>query len=286
MRSAPSWPANRPVDRLRRGDWGGGPSKNGISVADVSWLGPRRNKCPRNETIFSSGEKQGKCRAGKPPRNKKTLQGSLLWEGSMQSDCALSGAGTIDTRTAVQATADDVLIRNIAHGDKRAMQVLFARHNVRVFRFITRLIGPTAAAEDLVSEVFIDVWRKAGQFEGRSQVATWLLGIARHKALSHLRNRSVDHLDDDTAQTLQDPADTPETVCEKNDTGALLRRCLTQLSAAHREIIDLVYYHERPMQDVAQILEIPEATVRTRMFYARKHLAELLKSHGVEHAWA
>jgi RNA polymerase sigma-70 factor, ECF subfamily len=255
-------------------------------MADVSLLAGGRNKRRCNETIFFLGEKQRKCRAGMPSRNKKHFQGSLLWEGSMQSDCALSGAGTIDTWTAVRADADDVLIRNIARGDKRAMQVLFARHNVRVFRFIMRLIGPTGAAEDLVSEVFIEVWRKAGQFEGRSQVATWLLGIARHKALSHLRNRSFDHLDDDTAQALEDPCDTPETVCEKNDTGALLRRCLTQLSAAHREIIDLVYYHERPMQDVAQILEIPEATVRTRMFYARKHLAELLKSHGVEHAWA
>src|SRR5437763_9268757 len=152
---------------------------------------------------------------------KNTFRGRCCGRGSMQNDCALSGAGTIDTWTAVRADADDVLIRNIARGDKRAMQVLFARHNVRVFRFIMRLIGPTAAAEDLVSEVFIDVWRKAGQFEGRSQVATWLLGIARHKALSHLRNRSFDHVDDDTAQALEDPCDTPETVCEKNDTGAL-----------------------------------------------------------------
>jgi RNA polymerase sigma-70 factor, ECF subfamily len=202
----------------------------------------------------------------------------------MQSDYVLPSAGAITGGSDIQATADDVLIRNIARGDKRAMKVLFARHNVRVFRFITRLIGPTSAAEDLVSEVFIDVWRKAGQFEGRSQVATWLLGIARHKALSHLRNRSLDQLDDDTAQMLEDPADTPETACEKKDTGTLLRRCLSQLSSAHREIIDLVYYHERPMQDVAKILAIPEATVRTRMFYARKHLAELLKAHGVEHA--
>src|SRR5262249_12575533 len=142
------------------------------------------------------------------------------------------------------------------------------------------------AAEFWVREFLMGVGGKAGQSEGRSRVATWLWETARHKALSHLRNRSVDRLDDDTAQGLEDPADTPEVACEKRDTGALLRRCLTQLSSAHREIIDLVYYHERPMQDVAQILDIPEATVRTRMFYARKHLAELLKSHGVEHAWA
>jgi len=255
-------------------------------MADVSLLAAGVTNAGATKPFSFPAKNRGNVAPVSLHATKKHFQGSLLWEGSMQSDCALSGAGTIDTWTAVRADADDVLIRNIARGDKRAMQVLFARHNVRVFRFIMRLIGPTAAAEDLVSEVFIDVWRKAGQFEGRSQVATWLLGIARHKALSHLRNRSFDHLDDDTAQGLEDPCDTPETVCEKNDTGALLRRCLTQLSAAHREIIDLVYYHERPMQDVAQILEIPEATVRTRMFYARKHLAELLKSHGVEHAWA
>jgi RNA polymerase sigma-70 factor (ECF subfamily) len=185
-----------------------------------------------------------------------------------------------------QATADDVLIRRVARGDKRAMQVLFARHNVRVYRFIARVIGPNAAAEDLVSEVFIDVWRKAAQFEGRSQVSTWLLAIARYKALSQLRIRASDHLDDETAQAIEDPADSPETACEKKDTGELLRQCLTQLSDAHREVIDLVYYHEQSMEEVAKILAIPEATVRTRMFYARKRLAELLKAEGVEHAWA
>src|SRR5690242_16609486 len=116
----------------------------------------------------------------------------------MQSDSALTGAA-MQAWSAVRATTDEVLIRNIAAGDKRAMQVLFARHNVRVYRFIARLTGDQAAAEDLVSEVFLDVWRKAGQFQGRSQVSTWLLAIAHYKALSHLRGRTFDHLDDETA---------------------------------------------------------------------------------------
>jgi len=204
----------------------------------------------------------------------------------MQSDCAVSGAAEAESWSVIRTTADDVLMRRIARGDKRAMQALFIRHNVRVYRFIARLIGPTAIAEDLVSEVFLDVWRKASQFEGRSQASTWLLAIARFKALSQLRNRVTDYLDDEMAQGIEDPGDDPEAICEKRDTGALLRRCLLQLSLAHREVIDLVYYHERSMEEVAEILQIPEATVRTRMFYARKRLAEILKAEGVEHAWA
>lgn len=200
----------------------------------------------------------------------------------MQSDYALAGAAAAHSRTATRPTTDEVLIQNIANGDKRAMQVLFARHNVRVYRFIARLIGDGAAAEDLVSEVFLDVWRKAGQFEGRSQVSTWLLAIARYKALSQLRSRTTDRLDDETAQAIEDTADTPEIALEKKDRGALLRKCLMELSPAHREVVDLVYYHEKSMEEVAEILQIPDATVRTRMFYARKRLAELLRSHGIE----
>jgi hypothetical protein len=93
-------------------------------------------------------------------------------------------------------TPDVALVRSIAAGDKHAMRILFARHNVRVFRFVLRLVGDNSAAEDLVSEVFLDVWRQAGRFQGRSQVTTWLLAIARNKALSALLRRSTEELDD------------------------------------------------------------------------------------------
>ena len=83
----------------------------------------------------------------------------------------------------MQTTSDEVLIARIAGGDRLAMQVLFARHHVRVYRFVLRLVRNEATAEDLISEVFLDVWRQAGKFEGRSSVSTWMLGIARFKAL-------------------------------------------------------------------------------------------------------
>ena len=185
----------------------------------------------------------------------------------------------------MQTTADEVLIARIADGDRLAMQVLFARHHVRVYRFVLRLVRNEATAEDLISEVFLDIWRQAGKFEGRSAVSTWMLSIARFKALSALRRRQDEELDEETAERIEDQADDPETALAKKDKGALLRQCLTALSAEHREVIDLVYYHEKSVDEVAEITGIPEATVKTRMFYARKKLSELLKQQGIDRGW-
>jgi RNA polymerase sigma-70 factor (ECF subfamily) len=185
----------------------------------------------------------------------------------------------------MQTTSDEVLIGRIASGDRLAMQVLFARHHVKVYRFVLRLLRNESAAEDLISETFLDVWRQAGKFEGRSAVSTWLLSIARFKALSALRRRGDVELDDETAGAIEDQSDDPEMVLAKKDKGAVLRQCLTGLSAEHREIIDLVYYHEKSVAEVASIVGIPEATVKTRMFYARKKLSELLKGRGIDRGW-
>jgi RNA polymerase sigma-70 factor, ECF subfamily len=185
----------------------------------------------------------------------------------------------------MQTTSDEVLIGRIAGGDRLAMQVLFARHHVRVYRFVLRLVRNEAAAEDLISEVFLDVWRQAAKFEGRSAVSTWILSMARFKALSTLRRRTEEELDDETAGTIEDTQDDPETALAKKDKGAALRQCLERLSAEHREIVDLVYYHEKSVAEVASIVGIPEATVKTRMFYARKKMSELLKEQGIDRGW-
>lgn len=185
----------------------------------------------------------------------------------------------------MQTASDEVLIARIAGGDRLAMQVLFARHHVRVYRFILRFMRNEATAEDLISEVFLEVWRSAGKFEGRSAVSTWMLSIARFKALSALRKRTEDELDDEMAAQIEDQSDDPEVAVAKKDKGAVLRDCLNALSAEHREVIDLVYYHEKSVEEVAGIVGIPEATVKTRMFYARKKLSELLKEQGVDRGW-
>jgi len=179
---------------------------------------------------------------------------------------------------AAAPSSDESLIKRIAGGDKLAMQVLYARHHVRVFRFVARLVRDESLAEDLISEVFLDVWRHSGRFEERSAVSTWLMSIARFKALSARRRRIDAELDDKIEATMADPADDPAVTLEKKNRDELLRHALTKLSAEHREIIDLVYYHEKSVDEAAKIIGIPSATVKTRMFYARKKLGEWLQA--------
>ncbi|MDU6727507.1 MAG: sigma-70 family RNA polymerase sigma factor [Bradyrhizobium sp.] len=198
----------------------------------------------------------------------------------MQNVVAINSAASQGI-IAAQATTDDMLLESIADGDRTAMHTLYARHNVRVYRFILRIVRDTTIAEDLVSQVFLDVWRTAKQFEGRSQVSTWLLSIARFKALTALRQRRFEDIDQDEVREIADDADTPETSLERATTSAILRACVAKLSPAHREIITLIYYHEKSVEEVGQIIGIPQSTVKTRMFYSRKHLAELLRGAGV-----
>jgi RNA polymerase sigma-70 factor, ECF subfamily len=177
--------------------------------------------------------------------------------------------------TAGETSSDTILIERITAGDKLAMQALFARHRTPVYRWLLRFVSNETLAEDLLSEVFLDVWRQAGRFEGRSSVATWLISIARFKALSARRRRTEAELDEKIETTVADTANDPEAALQEKHRGELLRQALTQLSPEHREVIDLVYYHEKSIDECAQVLGIPAATVKTRMFYARKEIGRV-----------
>jgi RNA polymerase sigma-70 factor, ECF subfamily len=196
----------------------------------------------------------------------------------IQRPLVLSRAGRLGSG---QGTSDEALLGAIAAGDQRAMQVLYARHHVRVYRFVLRLTQDRSLAEDVVSEVFLDVWRRAGGFKGKSQVSTWMLAIARYKALSALRAHSDAQLDEHAAVSVIDPADDAETTMSKRDRSAIVQQCLSQLSALHREVLDLVYYHEKSVDEVAEIVGAPVNTVKTRMFYARKRMQTLLEAAGL-----
>src|SRR4051812_25140080 len=117
----------------------------------------------------------------------------------MQVRYVVPGTSVGYLKTSSAERSDEALIESIARGDKIAMRVLFARHNVRIYRFAQRFTKNSSIAEDVVSEVFLEVWRHAAGFEARSQVSTWLLGIARHKAISYLRRRSETQLDEEFA---------------------------------------------------------------------------------------
>jgi RNA polymerase sigma-70 factor, ECF subfamily len=204
----------------------------------------------------------------------------------MQAAIKLASISGRPCQASAPKPADDVLIESIGKGDRRAMVSLFIRHNVRIHRFVMRLTGKTSIAEDVVSEVFLDIWRGAAEFSGRSNVSTWLLGIARNKTMSVLRRRTETPLDYDAALDLVDDMDDPEVVADRASRGAVVRRCLMRLPPSLREVVDLIYYHEKTVAEVAEIVGIPPGTVKTRMFHARSRLQELLESAGVRRALA
>jgi RNA polymerase sigma-70 factor, ECF subfamily len=185
----------------------------------------------------------------------------------------------------MRAATDKDLIERIAARDQTAMTVLYARHHVRLYRYLARLTRNEAIAEELMNEVFLECWRKADRFEGRSAVSTWLFSIGHNRAISQMRKRGEDQLDDDATAQLADESDTPEITEQKRDKAAIMRACMDRLSADHRAIIDLVYYQEASVSEAAEILAIPENTVKTRMFYARKKLAEQMREAGLDRGW-
>jgi len=180
--------------------------------------------------------------------------------------------------------SDEALIAKVAQRNRLAMQLLFVRHQPRVYRFLLRMLGSAAAAEDLSSEVFLAVWQQASRFQGRSSVSTWLLAIARNKALSELRDGRGETSADGKETVIADPAEDPELAYAAKRRREILRNCLSRLSREHREILDLVYYHDKSVREVAQILGIPCNTVKTRMFYARKKLSQLIRVRGLVRA--
>src|SRR5262245_42848334 len=97
-------------------------------------------------------------------------------EAPMYVDFSQAATGTVSAGAVpLQAASDEALMSRIAAGDRDAMRALYLRHQVRVYRFVMRLVRNQAVAEDIISDVFLDVWRQAGSFEGRSAVSTWLL---------------------------------------------------------------------------------------------------------------
>ncbi len=185
----------------------------------------------------------------------------------------------------IESADDRALFRRLANQEQAAIKLLFERHHVRVFRFVQRVVRNEAVADEITNEVFLDVWRKANTYEGRSAPLTWMLAIAYNRASSALRRKREESLDDDQSQEQSDESPNPEVALLAENKSILLRNCIENLSADQRTIIDLVYYQELSVSEAGQVLGIPEGTVKTRLFNARKRLSKSLLEVGVDRGW-
>ena len=160
------------------------------------------------------------------------------------------------------------LLGRVATGDRPAFRQLYERYADRVFRFALSIVRQAHLAEDVLQETMIVVWKRAKTFKGNSKPSTWILGIARNLAFNLLRKeKRGDRL----------PAEKPTTDPAKQaELSVHVERALETLPDHHREVMHLVFYEEMNLREAAEVLGIPEGTVKSRMHHARKALAKEL----------
>lgn len=185
--------------------------------------------------------------------------------------------GKVNIMAATEVRDDQQLLLAIASGDTNAVDDFYHRHQARVYRYLLSKMNDSFAAADILNEVMFEVWRSAARFEGRAKVTTWLLGIAHHKVVDYWRKqgkREFIELDDDMVDETAS-VDQEQVLAAARD-ATLLRACLKKLSAQHSEILHLVFFEELDYGEIAGILQIPEGTVKSRVFHAKKLMKEQL----------
>ena len=170
------------------------------------------------------------------------------------------------------------LLEKISGGDEKAFRQLYDQTHKKVYFYLYRLVHGKQTAEDILVETYTEVWRCAKKFKGRSRGITWIMGIARNLAMSELgkfkKHDNIDDLPGLSNGVMPDP--------EPMDRQRLLKEAMLRISIKHREILDLVFFHEMTYQEVSQMLDIPVNTVKTRVFYAKETLKHALSRMGVK----
>lgn len=173
------------------------------------------------------------------------------------------------------AGLDDVrLIARIVDNDLRAFETLYRIYHPKLTRFLTNMLRRPHLVEEALNDTMMVVWKQPEKFNGTSKVSTWIFAIAYRTALK-ARSRFDEPMPDPEAYEQADPAD-PERNVGDRQVQTVLSAAMGQLSAEHRAVVDLTYFHEVGYREIAEILGCPVGTVKTRMHHARKHLKDKL----------
>jgi RNA polymerase sigma-70 factor (ECF subfamily) len=172
------------------------------------------------------------------------------------------------------------LIFRVAGGDRDAFRDLYVHYHRRLARFLTRLTHRQEDAEEIINDTLWIVWQRAAEFRGASQVSTWIMGIAYRRALNMIR-RAATHERVMAQESLEGEAlvSDPGQAAENRQ---LLNHALAQLPLEQRMVLELTYYLDHSCEEVAEIMECPVNTVKTRMFNARRKLRAMLAEHGAD----
>jgi RNA polymerase sigma-70 factor (ECF subfamily) len=167
------------------------------------------------------------------------------------------------------------LMARIAQGDRAALSALYEALEKPVFRFIQSKLNDPFEAADILHDVFIDVWRSAGRFEGRSKVQTWIFGIAYRKVIDIYRKRGKQELRAEFPEQEDETIDTEMCVAASQE-AEHVRICLDTLKPEHRDSINLAFYQDMTYREIAEVVGSPEGTIKTRVFHAKNLLLKCL----------
>lgn len=184
----------------------------------------------------------------------------------------------IETATPVEAPEGDELrlLARVCNKDRQAFAELYQMYEVKLSRFLANVVRQPQIAEEVLDDTLLVVWERAASFKGESKLSTWIFAIAYRKAMKALRRYSPPIEDRDSKYRLSD-AETPEEAYAHKQLHQLLRRAMGDLSPDHRAVVELTYFGDLSYREIAEIMDCPVDTVKTRMFYARRHLKRCLE---------
>lgn len=179
--------------------------------------------------------------------------------------------------------SDAELAQRIAAGDLRAFEALMRRYNRMLFRTSRAILHDDADAEEALQDCYLRVFRAIGEFRGESKLSTWLVRIVANEALTRLRKRRrgaevVPLYGEDMPTEDMPTEDRPDHAAQRAQTRRLLEQKIDALPDAYRTVFVLRALEEFSVEETAAALGIPEATVRTRFFRARRLLREALST--------
>jgi RNA polymerase sigma-70 factor (ECF subfamily) len=167
------------------------------------------------------------------------------------------------------------LIRRVVAGEPRAFETLYRIYHPRLSRFLTNILRRPHLVEEALNDTLMVVWKRPEGFNGTSKVSTWIFAIAYRTALKAL-SRLDDPLEDLDADRRPSLDSGPEQMLGDRQVQTLLLKAMDKLSSDHRVVVDLTYYHDAGYREIAEIMDCPVGTIKTRMFHAKQRLKDML----------
>lgn len=183
------------------------------------------------------------------------------------------------------SSEDTILIRRLTAGDEEALGTLMDRYGGALLHFAHRLVGDLHLAEEIYQDTMLKAWQQAGTFRMEGHLKAWLFRVARNNAIDYMRRKRVSTEEYSPSLETADEESEPEHLMEQAWVSSEMMRALDDLPDVYREVITLRFFHQLCYQEIAEIMNIPLGTVKSRLSYALGRLTKILREKGINPAF-